>query len=91
MELFNNCQDVGLTQDGVLFAVNLYLCAGIFAQQNLLTNSNNHLFFMAVNNTARTNSNDFCDLWFFLCSSCQNDAALGGLFSLYHFYNNTVK
>ena len=67
--LFNDCQDVGLTQDGVLLAVYLDLCAGIFAQQNFLANFNNHLFLVAVNNAARTNSDDLCYLWLFLCSS----------------------
>ncbi len=60
--LFNHCEHVALTEDGVFLTVYLDLGACIFAHEHLVANLELHLHFFAVNNSAWSNCKDLSNL-----------------------------
>ena len=85
-----DCQNVALTNDDILLAVQLNLSTGVLAGNDLLALLNFHLDFLAVNNTARAYFNDFSNLGLLLCGCGKNNAACGGLLRLDHLDNYAV-
>ena len=79
MQLLNDCKDVALLYDDVLFVIQLYFGSGIFGIDDLIANLNFHLDFLAVYNTAGAYCYDFCLLGFFLILTGEYDTGLGSL------------
>ena len=79
MLLLNNCKDVALLYDNILFVIQLYFGSGIFGIDDLIANLNFHLYFLTVYDTAGADSNNFCLLGLFLILTGEHDTGLGSL------------
>ena len=76
--LFNDSQNITLTDDGQFFAVDFDLGAGILAGDDMIAHLDGHFHFLAVHDTAGANGQDFCYIGLFLGAAGEDDAALGG-------------
>ncbi|MPN19692.1 hypothetical protein SDC9_167064 [bioreactor metagenome] len=88
--LFHDCEDVALTDDGILDVVYLYLGAGVFAGDDLVAGLDGHFDFLAVDDAAGAYGDDFRDSGLFLGTAGKDKASLGGLLGLGQFNHNTV-
>ena len=89
-ELLDHGQNVALADNGVFLLFQFDLGAGVLADQNLLAGGHDHGDFIAVNETAGADFDNFIDLGLFLGGRGEENAGSGALLGFVLLENNSV-